>query len=109
MSDRVFRRIPVTIEAEIISLSASYPAFIVNISEYGIHAKIANLEPLISSNSETNVGLKFRLPSGETINLYCRKKWSYKNTANSFIENIGVEIISPPNEYKNFYKTMSLY
>jgi hypothetical protein len=107
MTDRLFKRIPVNIEAEIISFSVSCPAFIMNISEYGIHARIANLEPVISSNSETDVGFKFRLPSGETINLYCRKKWSYKNTANSFIENVGMEIIDPPNEYRSFFRNMS--
>jgi len=107
MSDRIFKRIPVNIEAEIISFRYSYPGFIRNISEYGIHVKIAHIEPPKFTTSETDVDLKFRLPTGETVNLYCRKKWAYKNTSNSFIENIGAEIIDPPDTYKDFYRGMS--
>lgn len=107
MSNRVFKRIPVNIEAEIISYRDSCPAFIRNISERGIHVKIANIEPARYSRSETDVDLKFRLPTGETVNLYCRKKWTYKNTSASFIENIGVEIINPPDIYRDFYLAMS--
>ena len=107
MSDRVFKRIPVNIEAEIISYRDSYPAFIRNISEYGIHVKIANIEPAKFIKSETAVDLKFRLPTGETVNLYCRKKWTCKNTSASFIENIGVEIIDPPDTYRDFYRVLS--
>lgn len=108
MTDRVFKRVPVNIEAEIISYRTSYPAYISNISEYGIHAKIATMEPVRFSESETNVNLIFRLPSGETINLFCRNKWAYKNTSNSFIENIGIEIIDPPDEYRNFFRAMRM-
>ena len=107
MSDRIFKRIPVNIEAEIISYSGSYPAYIRNVSEHGIHVKVAEMEPVSFSKPDTKVDLKFRLPSGTTINLYCRKKWSNKNTANSFIENIGIEIIDPPDEYIKFLRVMS--
>ncbi|RJR15591.1 MAG: PilZ domain-containing protein [Nitrospiraceae bacterium] len=107
MSDRVFRRVPVNIEAEIISCRSSYPAFIRNVSEYGILVKVANIEPAKISNCEIELDLKFQLPSGETVNLFGRKKWAYKNTSNSFIENIGVEIIDPPDKYKDFYKVLS--
>ncbi len=107
MTDRVFRRILVNIEAEIISYRESYTAFIMNISEYGVHVKVAIIEPAQYPKSETDVDLKFQLPSGETINLYCRKKWAYKNTPNSFIENVGIEIIDPPDEYRNFFRVMS--
>jgi len=107
MADRVFKRVPVNIEAEIISYSMSYPAFIRNISEFGIHVKVAKMEPARYSRPETDVDVKFRLPSGETLSLYCRKKWTYKNTSNSFIENIGVEIIDPPDEYIDFCRVMS--
>jgi hypothetical protein len=41
------------------------------------------------------------------VNLNCKKKWSYKSTSNSYIENIGAEIIDPPREYKNYYRTIS--
>jgi len=107
MANRLFKRVPVNIEAEIISYSVSYPAFIRNISECGMHAKIAHMEPARFSQSETNVDLKFRLPSGDTINLFCRKKWAHKNTANSFIENVGIEIIDPPDAYINFFRFVS--
>lgn len=107
MSDRIFRRVTVNIEAEIVSYKESYPAFIRNISEYGIHVKVANIEPAKPSDSGADVDLKFQLPSGETVSLYGRKKWVCKNTSNSFIENIGVEIIDPPDEYKDFCRVLS--
>ncbi|RJQ14378.1 MAG: PilZ domain-containing protein [Nitrospiraceae bacterium] len=100
-------RIKVNIEAELISSNVSYPAFVGNMSRNGIHARVAHEEPAIDLKTETIVYLKLRLPAGNTLNLNCRKRWSYKNTAASFIEYIGVEIISPPEEYREFYKAMT--
>ncbi|MEW6601852.1 MAG: PilZ domain-containing protein [Nitrospirota bacterium] len=107
MSDRLYRRVRVNIDAEIITYNVPYPAFISDISERGIHLKIANMGPSKLSKPETKVDLKFRLPSGETIKLFCRGKWSCKNTSKSVIENIGVEVIDPPDEYKEFCRLMS--
>ncbi|HBH60491.1 MAG TPA: hypothetical protein DDX85_01865 [Nitrospiraceae bacterium] len=107
MSDRNFKRIPVNIEADIIASGISYKAFIRNISEYGIHIKIPNMRSATYAKSNTNMVLKFRLPSGESVNLYCRKKWAGKITSNSFIENIGAEILDPPDEYKDFCRVLS--
>lgn len=107
MTERLFKRVPVNIEAEIFASRESYPAFIINISQYGVHVKVAKIEPGYYPKSEADIDLKFQLPSGETVNLYCMKKWTCKNTSNSIIENIGVEIIDPPKEYRDFYQVIS--
>ena len=38
---RGYKRIPVSLDAELVSSNVKYPAFIENISEDGIYAKIA--------------------------------------------------------------------
>ena len=107
MPERACKRIPLNLEVRIVSCSASYTAFVRNISENGFHAKMANISSGEFTPSESYIDLIFPLPTGDTVNLNCKKKWSYKSTSNSYIENIGAEIIDPPREYKNYYRTIS--
>jgi hypothetical protein len=107
MAERIYKRVPVNIEVRIVSCNVSYTAFVRNISENGIHAKMASIEPGEFILSESDIYLILPLPAGDTVNLNCKKKWSYKNTSNSYIENIGAEIIDPPREYEKYYRTIS--
>jgi hypothetical protein len=50
--------------------------------------------------------LTFQIPSGETLNLYCRKIWSFRITPRSLIKRIGMEIIDPPVEYREFLTSL---
>lgn len=104
---RGYKRIPVALDAELVSSNVKYPAFIENISEDGIYAKIAYTETSKNLSLETSIHLIFRVHSGEMLNLMCRKKWTERNTSNSLVERIGVEIIDPPEEYREFISIVS--
>jgi hypothetical protein len=84
MIARGYKRIPVALDAELVSSNVNYPAFIENISEDGIYAKIAYTETTKNLNLETSIHLRFQAHSGEMLNLMCRKKWAERNTKNLF-------------------------
>jgi len=104
---RICDRIFVGLEAELFSYSSTHTAFIENISEYGMYAKVASDNNIDSSNPHLCINLRLQLPHGNSLRLNCKKIWSYKNTANSLIERIGFQIINPPGEYIDFYQIMS--
>jgi len=79
-----------------------------NISESGIYVKIACTETTATIRPGALMSLALELPSGKLLNLTCKKVWSNKNTRNSLIEHIGVEIINPPDEYKFFCHRLRL-
>ena len=107
MTRRICDRIYVGLEAELFSFSSSHTAFIENISEYGMYAKLASDNNLDNNSQHLCINLRLKLPSGNSLKLNCKRVWSYKNTANSLIERIGFQVIDPPDDYKNFYHIMS--
>jgi len=106
MEKRSLKRKIVTLKAEIVSCGKSYAGFIENISEDGIYMITAPTETEISFLTGTTLGLKFQLPSGGTQNLHCKVMWSYKTPPHGLTHSIGMEIINPPPEYKEFLKTL---
>lgn len=105
MKKRVGKRINIGLHTE---LGSSCMALTENISEGGIYVKIASTESTTNIRPGARVDLAIELPSGKLLNLSCKKVWSNKNTSNSLIEHIGVEIINPPDEYKYFYHHLRL-
>lgn len=100
-------RIPLGLQAELVSDNVSYHAVIVNISESGMCLRIPHVNDNHFLESDTNVTLKLHTPSRTIIHLHCRQKWSYKITPASLIENIGVELIDPPENYGDFFTNYS--
>ncbi len=107
MTRRLCDRVFVGLEGELFSYSSIHTAFIENISEYGVYAKVASDNNIDSSNSQKYINLKLQHPSGNYMKLKCMKIWSFKNTASSLIERIGFQVIDPPDEYRNFYHILS--
>jgi hypothetical protein len=83
-------------------------AFTENISEYGIYVKIACTEPTTHIKLGTMVNLIVQLPSGQLLELMCKKIWSNKNTPSSLIEHIGIQLINPPQDYIYFIKRLMM-
>jgi hypothetical protein len=52
------------------------------------------------------INLKLKLSNGDTIKLNCNVKWSYDNSTEDMTNSVGLEIIDPPVEYKEFLKTL---
>lgn len=107
MLSRVSKRIPVALDAELLTYHGSYAAFIGNISEDGIYAKVAYTKNDNNLNFDTYLNLELKTPSGQELNLNCKKVWSSKNTSNSLIEQVGVKIIDPPQEFRKFISIIS--
>ncbi|KPJ98399.1 MAG: hypothetical protein AMK71_11470 [Nitrospira bacterium SG8_35_4] len=105
MNKRVKKRINIGLDA---AFGSSCMALTENISEGGIYVKIACTETAANIRPGAMVNLALELPSGKLLTLKCKKVWSNKNTSNSLIEHIGVEIINPPDEYKFFYHRLRL-
>jgi len=126
---RTRKRITVSLEAEIVLEGKSYSGFIENISESGIkwyqHAEVLEntseygISKRVTDNFTTGTALKlkFRLPSGEKVNLQCRVKWIYKTPSDDLSKKpgldpnpeftaMGMEITAPTSEYNDFIKMM---
>ena len=107
MEKRRHKRRRVNLTAERISGNMKHAVFIENLSEDGIciittpSTTITNLEP------ETPVTVRLKLSSGEMLNLDCRVVWSHKTEPHGMTSSIGMEIIDPPQKYKEFVKNLS--
>ena len=107
MEKRRSRRLQVSLKAERISGDKKHGIFIENISENGIQIISAPSNDHIKYTAGKEVDLKFRLSSGETLNLRCKVKWSYlKVPPNGMTDCIGLEIIDPPKQYIEFVKAL---
>ena len=101
-------RIPLGLQAEIISRNESFHAVIVNASPNGMCIRVPHESNNHFLKSDTHITLKLYTPYRTIIHLHCRQKWSYKITPASLIENIGLELIDPPDHYNIFYKLLPL-
>jgi hypothetical protein len=108
MERRHSERTIFNLEAELISKGKNYTGFIKNLTEDGIRVTTAPMESAMDFVPGTIVELKLQLSSGETIDLLCRTMWlySYKLLSLHIVNNIGMQIINPPQRYKEFIKTL---
>lgn len=102
MERRRSRRLSVNLKAERLSCIKDCSVFIENLSESGIQ--------MITSPSKNQnlfvpgapVELKLKTSDGSTIKLNCNVKWYYDNSEEDMTNSVGLEIIDPPFEYKEF-------
>lgn len=100
----MFQRILVNLKTEFISDGKRYDGIIRNLSEDGI---MVSTDTKVDISPETKVEIKYNLPSKETLNIYCKVRWyTIKNSSQDFKFSMGLEIINPPQEYKEFIKTL---
>lgn len=109
MEKRISKRPPINLEAEIISDGESYEVCIGDISENGVYAEILHAKTVLYFTPGTKFELELQLPSGATLNLNCKVKWSttLENIFQNIINKVGLEIIDPPLEYKEIYESLS--
>ncbi len=106
MEKRRFKRIIVSLKAELISDGTSYTGFIENLSENGLFVTTTPTKTAIVFTPETRCEIKFQLPSGETLNLPCKITWAYRTPPHGITNSIGLEIIDPHPKYREFLKTL---
>ncbi|MBI5050982.1 MAG: PilZ domain-containing protein [Nitrospirae bacterium] len=100
------KRIIVNLRVELIFADKNYVGFIENISEEGIYMVTAPTNPAIDLTAGTALELKFQLPSGRALNLNCKVKWAFKTPTHYLTNSLGLEIIEPTQEYKEFLKVL---
>jgi hypothetical protein len=106
MNQRSFKRIPVSMEAELISSDSSFAAYIGNVSENGIYTIITPLMNTIDYSDESDLNINLHLPTGETLNLSCKKRWTHVISPHGKTIKIGMEVVNPPAKYKEFLRTL---
>ena len=101
------KRIVIKLKAEIVTESqGSNIGYLENLSEEGIYMISVPANPMIDFQPGTTFDLKFQLSSGQKLNLHCKVKWSFKTPPHGLTNSMGLEIIDPPEEYKELLKTL---
>jgi len=105
MERRGAERLVVNLKAERLSCTKNCSVFIENLSDSGIYMITA---PSKSKDYEPGrkLLLKLELATGKTLNLQCNVKWSYDNSPEDLTNSVGLEILDPPKEYKDFIRTL---
>jgi hypothetical protein len=106
MDRRRSKRLTVNLKAERLTCSNDCSVFIENLSETGIQMITAPAGNATLFIPGAPVELKLKTAEGNTIKLECNVKWSYDNTEEDLTNSVGLEIIDPPFEYKEFIKNL---
>lgn len=105
MEKRRSKRITVNLKAERLSCTRNCSVFIENLSETGIYITTAP-----SRNKDyvpgSEIDLELELNSGRIIHLNCHVKWFVDNSPEDPTNSVGLEIINPPAEYREFVQTL---
>lgn len=100
-------RIVESLDAEIIANNKTYNGLIMNFSEDGLYMVTATANSVVDITPLTVVDLKCGLPSNEKLSLKCKVKWfQTKNSPHGISFSMGMEILNPPKEYKDFIKSL---
>lgn len=93
------------LRAERLSCTRDCSVFIENLSETGIYMTTAP-----AKNSDyvpgSEIDLELELSSGKVIHLTCHVKWLIDNSPEDLTNSVGLEIIDPPAEYREFVQTL---
>lgn len=108
MGKRVSERLSVKLHSRLIAGSINCSGVVVNLSEKGVCLNIAPSDASIDIASGTTLKLEVRLPSGEMIIMPCVIVWIYKSPLKNTSYSAGLEIISPPAGFIEFYKKLSM-
>jgi hypothetical protein len=103
---RKTKRLSVNMKAERLSCVKNCSVFIENLSERGIHMITAPAKNPGVFEAGSPVELKFRIGNGQTIKLQCNVKWAYDNSKEDMTSSVGLEIIDPPVEYREFVRSL---
>ena len=108
MERRRYERSSVQLKAKLTIGNSNYTGFIENLSLYGAYVEIVSLNVQINLNLKTKVEMKFKIPSGEILNIHGEVRWfRFDNTISNELKSyIGMEILEPPSKYREFLKTL---
>jgi len=109
MEKRQFRRIPVRLEAFILTGEKTYMGSIENVSadgfEYLVHSSIKTPEDF---HYEKTVEIYFQIPSGEAVNMFCKVKWFSKRFSSDEPLTIGIKISERSPKFKGLIQALDI-
>lgn len=109
MEKRHHRRIPVRLEAFILTEDKTYMGSIENISENGfeylVHSSIKAPEDF---HYEKTVEIYFQVPSGEAVNMLCTVKWLSKSPSSDKPLSIGIKIAEPSPKFDGLIQALDI-
>lgn len=104
---RSHKRLPVSLEGEVIAGSEHFPAHICNISKNSLFTRIAFSEEQNKLKKSHKIQLKIKLPSGERMRLFCRQIWSEKITPRSLLMISGLKVIDPTRKFRQLLHSLN--
>ena len=99
MDARRHNRIITDLKAELIAGDTRHACNIENLSENGIYIVTAPGKSSLDFAPDLLFELRFKLPTGEKMNLQCTVKWSYPTPPHGNTNSLGLEITDPPLTY----------
>lgn len=103
------KRIPVRLEAFILTGEKTYLGTIENISadgfEYLVHSSIKAPEDF---HFDKTVEIYFQVPSGEAVNMFCTVKWLSKGSSVDMPLTIGIKIEEPSPKFKDLTHALDI-
>ncbi len=110
MNKRRHQRTPISLETVISVDGMRYKGFLANLSECGIGAYFETSSPELEfhCSPRSDIKLEFQTPSGKTIQLTCKVKWLHVHKRYDRLNSLGIEIIDPPQRYKDYYETLTM-
>lgn len=103
---RQFQRTTVYIAGQLIAHEVNCPVVIRDVSKNGLRTAVTPRNTSDDFISDLPVALSFQAPSGETVRLQCIKKWLRPSASDDETKNIGLEVISPPEQYREVLKSL---
>jgi hypothetical protein len=102
MERRQSQRVPVNLNAQIISDDKVLDGTIENMSEDGLEYFMTSFVKVTSNFIPAkSIKLNFQFPSGEMFNLNCELIWFLKTSPEEKSLLLGMKVIDPPQIYKD--------
>jgi hypothetical protein len=92
----------VNVKANIFSEGIRYRVIIESFCEDGIYCITLPEKSSTIISPGSWIKLKFQSPSGETISMDCRVKWSYRTPPHFITTSIGLHVLNPFTDYEKF-------
>ena len=108
--NRASERKTVNLKAEVLAGGNTYSGVIENISSDGLYIQFTT-EPTKSAKDflpKSKFHIIFQIPAGEKFELTCESRWIniYTEPPDSVVNNLGIQIIEPPEELKAFVEAL---
>jgi len=108
MDTRASRRIPFSLDAEIVSEDNTFNGYIENISQDGIECLMStHVQSPADFTQNKILSINFQVPSGDEFNLKCELMWYLEASPHDKKLLLGMKIISPPSRYKNLVNNLN--